>query len=167
MSDRPAPLDGSGEGAPSLPIAPAGAFDLVNATRRVGWLDHDRIVFIGFATVSEVAGAAWVARSALARRVAKSAGEPPPYFDPTALTLMQDGSNEWISAGEERIARLVRAPVGDGNAGADRWFGFEISAPQPADQLTIRSTAHIIYRGLRRSGVRWRLLDEPTEQSRT
>lgn len=151
---------------PQLSMNPTGALglppprldvesDLVDAGRTVGWIDGDRVGFRGFADATEAAHAAWVAWRTLARRLARSHGTRPVPIDRAALALQRQGEREVILADDRPIATLVR-PGALGQDGLDT-FGFEIRVPAPVDQIRVRSMAYLMYRTLRKSGVRWAL----------
>jgi hypothetical protein len=76
-----------------------------------------------------------------------------------ALTIRRDGEREAIFAGRRAIASLVRPRAHDSaaDAPASESFAFEIELPQPADELRARAMAHLMYRALRKSGLRWTL----------
>lgn len=145
-----------------MPLPPPRAFQLSDGTGPVGWIDENRVEFTGFADPVEAAAAAWVAHVGLERRRAKSRREAPPYVEAPELFLMRSGGHEWITAPGKRLARLVRPDLQDSpphpNEAADvsaRWFGIEIAFPPDASELTIGSSAHVIYLALRRSGLPW------------
>ena len=140
---------------PQLPVPPPPrASRLLDETGVVGGIDSDRLRFTGFSTLEEAAAAAWVAHVALERRAAKSRREPAPYLEPNALQLVRSEDGEWIQSGATRLARLVRP------AGPSAWFGIEVVLPPNASELMIGSSAQVVYRGLRRSNVRWPIRDE-------
>ena len=147
----------------SLP--PPVAFQLQDGTGAIGWVVDNRIGFTGFADPSEAAFAAWIARVTLEQRGAESRREPPPHFESPSLTLAREGVHEWIEATGRRIGRLVRHEEAKKLVGSnaptseEHWFAMEIALPPTAGELTIASSAHVIYRGLRRSGLRWSGLD--------
>ena len=144
-----------------LPLPPPNLFQLLDGTGPVGWMDGNRLEFTGFADAAEAATAAWVADVALERRRAKRRGEAAPYVDPPQLFLVRSGEDEWITAAGKRIARLVRPHLQDSRphaneAGASTgWFGLEITLPADASELSVGSSAYVVYRALRRSGVPW------------
>ena len=129
------------------------AMDLMDADQRVGWINGDRVGFRGFATDEEAAHAAWVAYRTMTRRLARSHNLRPVPIGSEPLALRRDGHDELIVASSGPVARLVR-PADDGPSGDDS-YGFELSIPQPADEVLVRAMAHLIYRTLRKSGVRW------------
>lgn len=133
---------------------PALALDLTDMDRRVGWLGGDVIGFGGFGSSVEAAQAAWVAHRALARRLdRRAAGGRPIPIDPTPLVLAGSGDRETILADGRPIATLLRP--GSGSTSGPDWFGFEIQLHAPTDELTTRAAAHLVYRTLRKSGLRW------------
>lgn len=127
--------------------------DLMDRERTVGWISDGAFGFHGFANESEAAGAAWVAYRAVARALARRAGERPIPIDVEPLALAMLGDREVILASNREIATLVR-PGTDGRTNIDS-LGFELELPSPVDELTLRSLAYVAYRTLRRSGVRW------------
>ncbi|HEX5971359.1 MAG TPA: hypothetical protein VFY85_05485 [Gemmatimonadaceae bacterium] len=134
-------------------LADRQAMHLMDADQRVGWIDGDRVGFRGFATDEEAAHAAWVAYRTMTRRLARSHDLRPLPIGSEPLALQRDGHDELIVASSGPVARLVR-PVDDSPSGGDS-YGFELSVPQPADEVLVRAMAHLIYRTLRKSGVRW------------
>jgi len=136
-----------------LALPPPLSLTLHDGDRTVGWVRGDTVGFRGFAHETEAAHAAWVAYRALARRLARTHGTRPPPIDIEPLTLQRRGDEESILAGGRPIATLVR-PGPDSPSGADS-FGFQIGVPHPADELRVRALGHLMYRTLRRSGVRW------------
>ena len=135
----------TGTGRPRLRL------DLVDDGRTVGSLDGDVVAFRGFADETEAAHAAWVAYRTLARRLARSKGVRPAPIDTEPLALQRDGDGALILASGHPIARLVRHAPGT----PDGSLGFEITVPAPADELRVRAMGHLLYRTLRKSGVRW------------
>jgi hypothetical protein len=129
------------------------SMDLMDAERRVGWIDGDRVGFHGFATDEEAAHAAWVAYRTLTRRLARSHNLRPVPVGSEPLALQRDGHDELIVASSGPFATLVRPD--DDRPGADGSYGFALSIPPPADDVLVRAMAHLIYRTLRKSGVRW------------
>src|SRR5512132_1086655 len=136
-----------------LALPPPLSLTLHDGDRTVGWVRGDAVGFHGFADATEAAHAAWVAYRALARRHARTHGTRPPPIDTEPLALHRRGDEESILASGRPIATLVR-PDPDGSSGADS-FGFEIRVPHPADELRVRALGHLMYRTLRKSGVRW------------
>lgn len=128
---------------------------LTDAGRAVGWVRDDRVGFRGFADELEAAHAAWVAHRTLARRLARTHGTRPLPIDVEPLAIRRERGAELILAGGRPIAELVRPGEHD-RAGADS-FGFELRVPPPADELRVRAMAHLMYRTLRKSGLRWAL----------
>lgn len=127
--------------------------DLMDADQRVGWINGDRVGFRGFATEEEAAHAAWVAYRTMTRRLARSHNLRPLPIGSEPLALRRDGRHELIVASSGPVATLVRPDVEGSNG--DGSFGFELSIPQPADEVLVRALAHLVYRTLRKSGVRW------------
>jgi hypothetical protein len=138
----------------SMSLPPPPDLDLFDRARLVGWVRSSAVGFRGFANENEAAGAAWIAYRALARRLARRNGGPMPPIDVEPLSLARDGDRAVILARGRPIATLV-LPGADSPSGPDT-FGFEIEVPPPAaDELSMRSLAHRIYRTLRKSGARW------------
>ena len=143
------------------------AQQLLDGTGEIGRIDGQRLEFTGFADLAEAAAAAWVAHAALERRRAKSWREPAPYLERPQLYLVRSDEHEWIEAAGKRLARLVR-PNPPGNRPhsneADEistsCFGIEIAIPPDTSELTIDSSAYVIYLALRRSGLRWSIRSE-------
>jgi hypothetical protein len=137
--------------------------DLVDADRVVGWIIGDTIGFRGFADETEATHAAWVAHRTLARRLARTHGTRlvPIDIEPLALERSNAGDPDVILASNRPIAALVR-PSHDSRA-ADS-FAFEIAVPSPLTELELRGVAYLMYRTLRKSGVRWAIWrpDPPT-----
>ncbi|MEO9034458.1 MAG: hypothetical protein ABI442_03055 [Gemmatimonadaceae bacterium] len=126
--------------------------------KRVGWICGDRIGFGGFADATQAAWAAAVAARALARREAERKREGPPSSAIPRLVLVNDGGGRWVEGDGLRLARLVppgpNNPVSDATDGGS--FAFEIGAADPSSDVTVMSSAHTVFRGLRRSGLPWR-----------
>jgi hypothetical protein len=145
----------------SLPPPPA-AFTLLDGTGTIGWIVGHRLGFTGFSSVAEAGEAAWIAHQALERRAAKSRGEPAGYLEPTAMQLVRSDGTEWIESAETRLARLIRPEqraAEDSDNRSEPWFGIEVGLQPDASELTIGSSAHVVYRALRRSGMRWPIRD--------
>ena len=138
-----------------LPTPPPLALDLTHAGRPVGWVHGDSIGFGGFASNVEAAHAAWVAYRALARRLAKTGGHRPIPVDTEHLTLTRRGDVDLVMASGRPIARVL-LPGPTSRSGADS-FGFEIHVPAPRYEARMRGMAYLVYRTLRKSGVRWAL----------
>ena len=138
-----------------LDVPPPLDLDLVDAGRTTGWIADNAIGFRGFRDETEAAHAALVAQRSLARRLARTHGARtvPVGIEPLAIQRV-DGS-EMILASGRPIAMLVR-PGPDSRSGVDS-FGFEIPMPTPVTELEARATAHLMYRTLRKSGIRWAL----------
>ena len=137
--------------------------DLVDADRVVGWIIGDRIGFRGFADETEATHAAWVAHRALARRLSRTHGTRlvPVDIEPLALRRSDAGDTDVILASNRPIAALVR-PGGHSRVGES--FGFELTVPSPITAFELRGVAYLLYRTLRKSGVRWAIWrpDPPT-----
>jgi hypothetical protein len=136
-----------------LAVPPPSMLHLNDADRTVGWINGDRVGFRGFATDEEAAHAAWVAHRTLTRRLARSHNLRPVPIGSEPLALRREGDAEFIVASSGPIATLVR-PEYDSIGESDS-HGFEISIPQPADEVLVRAMAHLIYRTIRKSGLRW------------
>ena len=136
-----------------LAVPPPSMLHLNDADRTVGWINGDRVGFRGFATDEEAAHAAWVAHRTLTRRLARSHNLRPVPIGSEPLALRREGDAEFIVASSGPIATLVR-PEYDSADESDS-HGFEISIPQPADEVLVRAMAHLIYRTIRKSGLRW------------
>ena len=122
--------------------------DLFDGDRLVGWLSHDVVGFRGYADEREAMHSSWVAFRTLQRRLAQSTGTRPPPIDHEQLSLKSDDT---IHASGRPIATLVRS--GDERSGES--FGFELRFPHSLDEVAARAKALLIYRTLRRAGVRW------------
>ena len=127
--------------------------DLSEGGRAVGWIRGRIVGFRGFASETDAGVAAWVAYGTAARRLARgtSGGAIPVDVAPLSFSHV-DGRERILASGRE-IGTLLRPEAGS-QSGSDS-FGFEIEIPAPADELRMRSMAHLIYRTLRRSGARW------------
>ena len=126
--------------------------DLLDGDRVVGWLRPDAIGFTGFANETEASHAAWVAYRALSRRLARRDGRRPVPIDTEPLRLVPEGDGRIIVASRDRVARLVEPAVTDARGNG---FGFELRLDAPMDEVSVRAKALILYRALRRSGIRW------------
>ena len=144
---------------PSRMATPPPRFDLADGDTLVGWIDGLSIGFRGFGDVGEAAGAASVAYRTMARRFARKLGHRPPPIDTATLSIARNGEVEHILADGRPIATLLRPGI-DSRSGPEH-FGFEVQLPIPASELTMRSTAHVVYRALRRSGIRWAMWAPP------
>lgn len=129
--------------------------DLLDGDVRVGWIDGRAIGFRGFGSDVEAAHAAWVAYRTMARRFARELGQRPPPIDIEPISIRRSGAVEHIVASGRSFGRLIRPGTGS-RSGADS-FGFELQVPVPAAELTMRSTAYLLYRTMRRAGIRWAL----------
>lgn len=135
-----------------LAVPPPSTLHLNDAERTVGWINGDRVGFRGFATDEEAAHAAWVAYRTIRRRLARSHGLRPIPIGTEPLALQRDSDRWLIVASGGPIATLVEP---DRAVTDDASYGFELAIPQPADEVLARAMAHLIYRTLRKSGVRW------------
>jgi len=147
--------------AMATPPPPHG-IKLLDATGALGWIAGNRLGFAGFADVTEASAAAWIANLALERRRAKRELGPAPHAERPPLSLVTYGQQEWIEAPGKRLALLVRpgrtrsqALASEANEPLARSYGVEIVFPEGTSRLTMGSSAHVVYRGLRRSGLRW------------
>ena len=133
---------------------PPFEMDLVDADRMVGWVVDQAIGFRGFEDETEATHAAWVAHRTLARRLARTHGTRlvPIDIEPLALKRNDRGDGEVILASNRPIASLIR-PGGHSRVGDS--FGFELAVPAPTSEFQLRGLAYLIYRALRKSGVRW------------
>jgi hypothetical protein len=136
-----------------MALPPPSGLELIDGDRVVGWIADRSFGFGGFGSEAEAAGAAWVAYRSVARRLAQRAGKRQIPIDVEPLTLTWQGDRPVILASNREIAALV-PPGRDGRTDANS-FGFELEVPGSADELTLRSLSHMVYRTLRRSGVRW------------
>jgi hypothetical protein len=136
-----------------LALPPPLDMDLVDAGRVAGWIAGNAVGFRGFGDETEAAHAAWVAHRTLARRLARSRGIRPVPVDIEPLALQQVDGEEMVLASGKPIAALIR-PGPDSRSGADS-FGFELSIPTPITELEARGMAYLMYRTLRKSGIRW------------
>jgi hypothetical protein len=80
---------------------------------------------------------------------------------------VQSDGLEWIEAAGTRLARLVRPGEydhqphsDDAQDGPAPCFGIEIGLPADTSAIRIRSSAYVIYTGLRRSGLHWTIRSE-------
>jgi len=144
------------------PILPPHDITLRDATGPVGWIAGNRLGFTGFADTVEASAAAWIASLALERRRAKRQRGPAPQAKQPQLYLIRSGEREWIETRGERLALLVRPDrsksrtVGsEATKASASWYGLEMVFPADTSELTMRSSGYAIYRGLRRSGLRW------------
>jgi len=142
-------------GASHLGLPPPAPWSLHDGDRVVGWTRDNAVGFLGFADQTEAIHAAWVAYRALSRRLARDHGTRPVPIDSAPLTVQHTNDGTGILAGPRLIATIVR-PGDERLAGSDT-VGFEIEIPEPADELRVRAMAHLMYRTLRKSGVRWAL----------
>ena len=127
--------------------------DLVDAGRTTGWIASDAVGFRGFGDETEAAHAAWVAHRTVARRLARTHQMRPAPVDIEPLAIQRAEAKEMILASGRPIAALVR-PGPDSRSGVDS-FGFELRIPAPVTELEARALAYLIYRTLRKSGIRW------------
>ncbi len=126
--------------------------DLLDGDRVVGWVRPDAIGFAGFANETEAAHAAWVAYRALSRRLARRDGRRPVPIDTEPLRLVPENGGRIVVGNRHRIAKLIAPAASDPQA---EGFGFELRLDSPMDEVSVRAKALLIYRTLRRSGIRW------------
>ena len=136
-----------------LALPPPLDLDLVDAGRAAGWIADNAVGFRGFGDETEAAHAAWVAHRTVARRLARTHGTRPVPVDIEPLAIQRIERSEMILASGRPIAALVR-PGPDGRSGVDS-FGFELVIPTPTSELEVRAMAYLMYRTLRKSGIRW------------
>ena len=137
-----------------LGLPPPLDLDLVDAGRTTGWIADNAVGFRGLGDETEATHGAWVAHRALARRLARTHRVRPVPVDIEPLALRRVEGKEMILASGRPIATLIR-PGSDSRTGDS--FGFELRIPTPATELQMRAMAYLIYRTLRKSGVRWTL----------
>ena len=136
-----------------LGIPPPLEFELTDGDVVVGWVKDDVIAFRGFADETEAAHAAWLAHRTLRRHLARKTGTRPPPVDTEPLALRRrDGRDEILASGIpiSTLRRPWSRPDDDS-------FGFEIRVPGPGGELRMRAKSYLIYRTLRKSGIRWSL----------
>lgn len=138
-----------------LALPPPIDVDLVDAGRTTGWITDDAVGFRGFGDETETAHAAWVGHRALARRLARTHGIRPVPVDIEPLSIQRVDGKEMILASGRPIATIVR-PGPDSRSGVDS-LGFELRIPSPITELEARALAYLVYRTLRKSGIRWAL----------
>jgi len=136
-----------------LALPPPLELDLVDAGRTTGWIADNAVGFRGFGDETEAAHAAWVAHRTIARRLARSHGGRPVPVDIEPLAIQRVDGKEMILASGRPMASLVR-PGPDTRSGVDS-FGFELLIPTPLTELEARAMAYLVYRTLRKSGIRW------------
>lgn len=152
VSTRSLPLT-----TPRLAEPPPAMLELSDGDTVVGWTRGATIGFHGFADEMEASHAAWMAYRTMARRLARTDGRTPPPVDIAPLALARRGGSVEILADGRAIATLAHPGEGRGSGAGS--FGFEV--PSPADALRVQSTARLIYRTLRRSGLRWAQFARP------
>jgi hypothetical protein len=138
-----------------LALPPPFDLDLVDASRAVGWIADNAVGFRGFEDETEAAHAAWVAHRTMARRLARTHGLRPVPVDVEPLAIQRVDGKDMILASGRPVAALVR-PGPDSRSGVDS-FGFELLIPTPVTELEARAMAYLVYRTLRKSGIRWAL----------
>ena len=140
---------------PEPPPARAEGFylDLMDGERVIGWIAPDAIGFRGFANDVEAAHAAWVAYRALSRHIARRDGGTMLPIEAPPLEILDRPGERLVIVDKRPIARLVD-PSRDVETGEPS-HAFELRLETPRDELTVRSKAHLVYRALRRAGVRW------------
>lgn len=136
-------------------LPPPATHVLIDGERRIGWIRGTRLGFHGFGDPEEAAHAAWVAYRTVQRREAKRPGHRPPPIDAEPLSLSWADGQWWVLAAGARIARLHREePRTDGG---EPTIAFELDLPTGSDELHLRTTGHLVYRTLRKAGLRWAL----------
>jgi hypothetical protein len=135
-----------------LALPPPLDLDLVDAGRTTGWIADNAVGFRGFGDETEAAHAAWVAHRTIARRLSRTHGMRPVPVDIEPLALGRIEAKEMILASGRPIAGLVRP--GPDSRSVDS-FGFELLIPTPISELEVRAMAYLVYRTLRKSGIRW------------
>ena len=135
-----------------LALPPPLDVDLVDANRATGWIGGNAVGFRGFGDETEASHAAWVAHRTLARRLARTHGLRPIPVDIEPLALQRVDGKEMILASGQPFATLIR-PGSDSRTGDS--FGFELQIPTPTTELQVRAMAYLMYRTLRKSGIRW------------
>ena len=140
---------------PEPPPAPREGFylDLMDGERVIGWIAPNAIGIRGFANDVEAAHAAWVAYRTLSRHIAKRDGNAMLPIEAPPLEILDRSGERLVIADNRRIARLVDPSRDVENTTPSH--AFELQLEGPRDELTVRSKAHLVYRALRRSGVRW------------
>ena len=140
----------------TLAQPPPSEMTLLDADRVVGWVRENVVGFRGFGDETEATHAAWIAHRTLARRIARTHGMRlvPIDIEPLALERSDDDKNDIILASNRPIATLVRP---DRDRRVRDSFGFELTVPSPMTEFELRGVAYLIYRTLRKSGVRWAL----------
>jgi hypothetical protein len=74
-------------------------------------------------------------------------------IDAPPLEILDRAGERLVVANNRPIARLVDAARDVDSEQPSH--AFELQLDGPRDELTVRSKAHLVYRALRRSGVRW------------
>ena len=136
-------------------LPPPTSWNLVDGDRVVGWTADNTVGFRGFGNQTEAVHAAWVAYRALAQRLARTHGARPVPIDVASLAVQRVDGQEWILADGRPIARLIRQDAETPDEPES--FGFAVEVPQVTDDLELQALAHLMYRTLRRSGLRWAL----------
>ena len=136
-------------------LPPPATWTLMDGDRVVGWTADNVVGFRGFGSHTEAVHAAWVAYRAFALQLARTHGTRPVPIDGATLAVQRQDEREWILADGRPIATLVRHDAE--SPGEPDSFGFEIEIPHAADDLQLQAVAHLMYRTLRRSGLRWAL----------
>ncbi len=148
-----------------MPVPPPKMSVLWNGDERIGWTRGHHIGFTGFADGNLACAAAWIANVALARRRNRNSGLHPSLSDIPSMSLRTHNRGEWIWADDRALARTFRpgtptlATEGVDTSASRDWWSIEIELPVFATELAVASSAHVIHRGLRRSGLPWAALD--------
>lgn len=149
-----------------MAVPPPLRQDIRDADTVVGWTHGTAFGFLGFGHEDDAVNAAWVGYRTMARRFASQSGGRLLPIDTEPMSLRRSGDAELILAGGRPIATLVR-PGADSPSGPDS-FGFELRLPVSAGPRAMRSTTHLVYRTLRRSGIRWAMwMQQPVESATT
>lgn len=140
-----------------LAVPPPFELELIDESRRVGWVRGDRVAFRGFRDEAEAAHAAWAAHRAMVQRIVVGFGARSAPAEVDRLLIARQRGEEVVFADGRYIATL-HVP------GASQWVGeehyaIEMRVPPPNDEVTMRATADALYRALRESGARWALFD--------
>ena len=136
-----------------LGVPPPLDVELRDGEVLVGRVRDDVIAFRGFEHATDAAHAAWLAHRTLNRHLARRHGTRPLPVDTEPLALRQRDDREEILASGVPISTLLRPWSIPG----DDTFGFEILVPGNVGELRMRAKAYLIYRALRKSGIRWAL----------
>lgn len=149
-----------------MAVPPPPGQEIRDGDTVVGWIEGMGFGFLGFGNEDDAVNAAWVAYRTMARRFATITDARPVPIDTEPMSLHRSGDVELILAGGRPIATLVRPGVAS-RSGPDS-FGFELQLPVAASPQTMRSTTQLVYRTMRRAGIRWTMwIVEPERESAT